>query len=266
MTSDQRQVSRKDIYVSRLEVKDKVAIVTGGAGGIGSRIARAFIEAGAKVVIASRNQRNLDKLAAELNSSGGEALAVATDACDPAQVDNLVKQTINRFGRIDILVNNAGGGAGGKAEDLTLDLWNSQIALNLTSVVICTMAVVKGMIAQKSGKIINISSVAGVRKSPGLAPYAAAKAAVNSLTKNWAPSWAPYNINVNVVAPGLTATEGIKKWRGLPPDTDADGNPLPPLTLHPKPEDVADLVLFLASPASDRITGETMLIRHFAEL
>ncbi|HJP50269.1 MAG TPA: SDR family oxidoreductase [Pseudomonadales bacterium] len=252
--------------MSSFELTDKVAIITGGAGGIGSRIARAFKEAGAKVVIASRNQENLDKLAAELNSSGGDALAVATDVCDPEQVENLVKQTIAKYGRIDILVNNAGGGAGGKAEDLTLELWNSQIALNLTSVVICTMAVIKGMIAQESGKIINISSVAGVRKSPGLAPYAAAKAAVISLTKNWAPSWVQHNINVNCVAPGLTATEGIKKWVGLPPDKDEDGNPLPPLTLHPDPEDVADLVLFLASPASDRITGETMLIRHFLEL
>ena len=252
--------------MTRFELKDKVAIVTGGAGGIGTCITRAFTEAGAKVVIASRNQANLDKLAAELNAAGGDVLAVATDVCDPAQVDNLVKQTIDRFGRIDILVNNVGGGAPVKAEDLTLDIWNSQIALNLTSVVICTMAVIKGMIAQEGGKIINISSVAGVRQSPGLAPYAAAKAGVINLTKSWAISWAPHNINVNVVAPGLTATEGIKKWRGLPPDTDADGNPLPPLTLHPDPENTADLVLFLASPASDRITGETMLIRHFYEL
>jgi 3-oxoacyl-[acyl-carrier protein] reductase len=251
--------------MGKLDLTDKVAIITGGAGGIGSRIVRAFSEAGAKVVIASRNQQNIDELAAEINSGGGDALAVATDVCDVAQVANLVKQTVDRFGRVDILVNNAGGGAPVKAED-TLDVWDSQIALNLTSVVICSMAVIKGMIAQKSGKIINISSVAGVRKSPGLAPYAAAKAAVNSLTKNWASSWAPYNINVNCVAPGLTATEGIKKWRQLPSETDEEGNPRPPLTLHPNPEDTADLVLFLAAPASDRITGETMLIRHFAEL
>ena len=251
--------------MGKFELKDKVAIVTGGAGGIGSHIVRAFSEAGAKVVIASRNQENLDKLAAQINSEGGEALAVATDVCDVAQVNDMVRQACDKFGRVDILVNNAGGGAPVKAED-TLDVWDGHIALNLTSVVNCTMAVIKGMIDQKSGKIINISSVAGVRKSPGLAPYAAAKAAVNSLTKNWASSWAPYNINVNCVAPGLTATEGMKKWRRLPPEIDEDGNPLPPLTLHPKPEDTADLVLFLASPASDRITGETMLIRHFNEL
>lgn len=251
--------------MGKLELKDKVAIVTGGAGGIGTCIVRSFNEAGAKVVIASRNQENIDKLAAEINSAGGQALAIATDVCDRAQVENMVKQTVDKFGRVDILVNNAGGGAAAKAED-TLDVWDSQIALNLTSVVNCSMAVIKGMIAQKSGKIINISSVAGVRKSPGLASYAAAKAAVNSLTKNWASSWAPYNININCVAPGLTATEGIKKWRALPDENDEQGNPKPPLTLHPKPEDTAELVLFLAAPESDRITGETMLIRHFAEL
>lgn len=252
--------------MTQFELNDKVAIVTGGAGGIGSRIAKAFAEAGAKVVIASRNQGNLDRVAAEINAAGGEALGIGADVCNPEQVENLVKQTIDKFGRIDILVNNAGGGAAVKAEDLTLKIWNDQIALNLTSVVICTMAVVKGMIAQKSGKIINISSVAGVKCSPGMAPYAAAKAGVISLTKSWAPAWVAHNINVNTVAPGLTATEGIKKWVGLPPDTDSDGNPLPALMIHPDPENVADLVLFLASPASDKITGETMLIRHFREL
>ncbi len=243
---------------------DKVAIVTGGAGGIGSCIVRAFNEAGAKVVIASRNQENIDGLAAEITATGGEALAVATDVCDRDQVKHMVDATVDRFGRVDILVNNAGGGAAARAEDM-LDVFDAQIALNLTSVVNCTMAVIKGMIEQKSGKIINISSVAGVRKSPGLATYAAAKAAVNRLTKNWAPSWAQYNINVNCVAPGLTATDGIRKWRKMPPEHDEDGNPLPLLTLHPHPEDTADLVMFLASPASDRITGETMLIRHFNE-
>jgi 3-oxoacyl-[acyl-carrier protein] reductase len=251
--------------MEKFELRDKVAIVTGGAGGIGSHIVRAFSEAGAKVVITSRNQENLDELAAEINSAGGDALALAADVCDVAQVNDMVRKVRDKFGRVDVLVNNAGGGAPVKAED-TLDVWDGQIALNLTSVVNCTMAVIKGMIDQKSGKIINISSVAGVRKSPGLAPYAAAKAAVNSLTKNWASSWAPYNINVNCVAPGLTATEGMRKWRRLPPEIDEDGNRLPPLTLPPNPEDTADLVLFLASPASDRITGETMLIRHFNEL
>ena len=119
--------------MTRFEIKDKVAIVTGGAGGIGSHITRAFSEAGAKVVIASRNQENLDKLAAEVNASGGEVVGIATDVCQPEQVDNLVNQTIDKFGRIDILVNNAGGGQGAKAEDMTLEIWNSQIALNLTS-------------------------------------------------------------------------------------------------------------------------------------
>lgn len=253
--------------MSKFELHGKTAIVTGGAGGIGTCIAMAYAEAGANVVVASRTQANLDKVAAAIKALGRESLAIATDVCVPEQVDAMVKQVLDTFGRVDILVNNAGGGVPVKAEELTLKVWNDQMTLNLTSAVICTMAVVKPMIAQKSGKIINISSVAGVRFSPGMAPYAAAKAGLISLAKSLAPAWAEHNITVNTLAPGLTATEGIRRWKGaLPPEKNADGTPVPPLHTCPDPEHVADLALFLASPASDRITGELMVIRHSREL
>ncbi len=119
--------------MSKFDLKDKVAIVTGGAGGIGASIARAFSEAEAKVVVSSRNQENIAKVAADLKASGGESLAVAADVTIPERVDNMIAQTVNAFGRVDILVNNAGGAmAMGKPEELSLDGWNLTIAVNLT--------------------------------------------------------------------------------------------------------------------------------------
>ena len=248
--------------MSKFDLQDKIAIVTGGAGGIGSAIALAYAEAGAHVVVASRKQANLDKVAAKITSLGRESLAIATDVTVPEQVDNVVKQTVDKFGRVDIMVNNAGGALHiKKAEDLSLDEWNAGIALNLTSVFLCSVAAGKVMMQQKSGKIINISSVAGIKYSPSFAHYGAAKAGVINLTKTLADGWGQHNIHVNCIAPGLTATEGIKKMGWLPPDKDEDGNPIPPLQFAQEPEHVANLAVFLASEASDHLTGEVIPIR-----
>jgi NAD(P)-dependent dehydrogenase (short-subunit alcohol dehydrogenase family) len=248
--------------MSKFDLKDKVAIVTGGAGGIGAAIARAFSEAGAKVVVSSRNQENIDKVAAELKASGGESLAVATDVTIPEQVDNMIAKSLDTFGRIDILVNNAGGAiAMGKVVELSLDGWNATVDLNLTGTFLCAAAAGKVMIGQKSGKVINISSVAGIKGSPNMAPYAASKAGVIALTRTLALEWAPHNIHVNCIAPGLTATPGLKSAGWIPSREKEDGTQVPSL-LHPgDPERVADLALFLASPASDHLSGELIPIR-----
>jgi 3-oxoacyl-[acyl-carrier protein] reductase len=246
-------------------LQDKVAIVTGGAGGIGSRIARAFANAGAHVVIAARTQEKIDKVAAEIRSLGRESLAVATDVTDPEQVDNMVAKTVAQFGRIDIMVNNAGGAMFVKPpEELLPAEWSAAIALNLTSVFLCSAAAGKVMMEQDGGKIINVSSVAGMRLSPAFVHYGAAKAGVINLTKSLAVCWGPKNINVNCIAPGLTATEGVADW--LPPKTDKEGKPVPPLQYPPDPEHVADLAIFLASEASARISGELFPIRALTEL
>lgn len=247
------------------QLTGKVAIVTGGAGGIGSRIAKEFANQGARVVVASRGQEKLDKIVEEIKSAGSEALAIAADVTDPEQVDNMVSQTISQLGQVDIMVNNAGGAMFIKPpEELTPDEWNAAIALNLNSVFLCSTAVSKNMIERKSGKIINISSVAGMRFSPGFVHYGAAKAAVINLTKGLAVCWGPHNINVNCIAPGLTATEGVADW--LPPKTQKDGSPVPPLQFPPDPEHVAQLAVFLASSASERISGELFPIRALGEL
>jgi len=246
----------------KLEMRDKVAIVTGGAGGIGTCIASAFAKAGANVVVVSRNLENLEKVAAELKTLGSESLSISADVCDPQQVDSMVKQTMDRFGRIDILVNNAGGALHVKnPEELTPDEWKEGIALNLTSPFLCSMAAGKVMMQQESGKIINISSVAGIKGTSTMIHYAAAKAGVMNMTLSLANAWAQYNINVNCIAPGLTATPGLKNRGWIPSDKNEDGTPVPPLLIPQNPEEVANLALFLASSLSDNISGETIPIR-----
>ena len=242
------------------ELEGKVAIVTGGAGGIGSRIARRFANAGAKVVVAGRTLAKLEVAAREI---GG--LAVTTDVTQSDQVDHLIAATIDRFGTIDVMVNNAGGAMYVKQpEDLLPEEWNNAIALNLTSVFLCSTAAAKVMKSNDGGRIINVSSVAGIRMSPAFVHYGAAKAGVINLTKSLAALWGPHHINVNCIAPGLTATEGVAQW--LPPTTDKNGAAVPPLELPPDPEHVADLATFLASEASARISGELFPIRALTEL
>jgi NAD(P)-dependent dehydrogenase (short-subunit alcohol dehydrogenase family) len=242
----------------------KVALITGGSSGIGKCIALTYAEAGANVVVASRKQENLDKVVAEIKALGRESLAVATDVKIPEQVDNMVKQTVDYFGRLDIMINNAGRGISTQPQEISIKEWNHILALNLTGVFLGCIAAGKVMIEQKQGKIINIASTAGVKGSPGMIHYSVAKAGVIMLTKNLAASWAEHNINVNCIAPGLTATEGVIRWGILPPDKNEDGTPIPRLLRPPIPQNIADLALFLASSASDKITGELLIIRsHF---
>jgi len=242
----------------------KVALITGGSRGIGKSIAMTFAEAGANVVIASRTQKYIDRTAVKIRELGRESLAIATDVCIPEQVDNMVKQTVDNFGRLDIMINNAGSGIATEPQEISIKEWNDIIALNLTGVFLGCIAAGKVMIEQKHGKIINIASTAGVKGSPGMLHYSVAKAGVIMLTNNLAASWAEHNINVNCIAPGLTATERVINWGILPPDKNEDGTPVPRLLRPAVPKNIADLALFLASSASDHITGELLIIRgHF---
>jgi NAD(P)-dependent dehydrogenase (short-subunit alcohol dehydrogenase family) len=246
-------------------LEGKVAIITGGAGGIGSRIAQAYTEAGAKVVIASRNQEKLDFIVDKLQAIGGEAMAVATDVTVPEAVDNMVAKTIEAYGSVDILVNNAGGAMFVKPpEELKPEQWNAAIALNLTSVFLCSQAVGRHMIKACGGRIVNISSVAGMRLSPSFVHYGAAKAGVINLTKSLAVCWGPHNIHVNCIAPGLTQTEGVAQW--LPDRTNEDGSPVARLDYPPETENVAELALFLGSDLCRHISGELIPIRALYEL
>jgi NAD(P)-dependent dehydrogenase (short-subunit alcohol dehydrogenase family) len=253
--------------MSKFGLEGKTAIVTGGAGGIGSCICKEYARAGANVVVASRNQENIDTVAKELQGLGAKTLAVATDITAPAETETMIERTVSEFGRVDIIVNNAGGGTTmKKAEDTPYDEWVRIVDFNLTGTFNCCMAAGKQMIEQKGGKIINISSVAGTKGNPGMLHYSAAKAAVISLSNNLSFMWIEHNINVNTILPGLIATPAMRKWKVIPPDTDEDGNAVPRLSLPPEPEEVADLALFLASEASDSITGEAIPIRRWLKM
>jgi NAD(P)-dependent dehydrogenase (short-subunit alcohol dehydrogenase family) len=248
--------------MSSFDLQGKTAIVTGGAGGLGRSMVATLAAAGANVVVASRNQENISKIADAINQKGQSALAIAVDITNEDQVDSLIEQTVAAFGSVDIIVNNAGRwGKSHKAEDTPLDEWRDVVEQNLTGVLIPCLAAGKQMIKQGAGKIINISSTAGSKGNPGQLHYSAAKAGVISLTNNLAFMWAPHNINVNCILPGLTATDELKGYGIIPTSPDKNGKEVPRLNLPPGPEDVANLTLFLASPASDALTGELYPIR-----
>ena len=249
--------------MSSFRLDGKTAIITGGAGGLGRSMVMQYAEAGANVVVASRNVEACEEMAEKVRGEGSKALALSVDITSEEQVEEMVARTVTEFGALDIIINNAGRWGKGhpKAEETPLDEWVDIVEKNLTGCFICCMAAGRQMVKQQSGKVINISSTAGSKGNPGQLHYSAAKAGVISLTNNLAMMWAPSNINVNCILPGLIATDELRTYNIIPPDTDKEGNPVPRLSLTPEPENVADLAVFLGSPASDALTGELYPIR-----
>ena len=247
------------------ELKNKVIIVTGAAGGIGTEISRECASAGATVVLVGRTKETLEALQTDLGDV--PTLAVPTDITDVDSVQAMVDATVEAYGRIDVIINNAAGGAMPKnPEDIPDDEWARVMDFCLTGTFYCCRAVGKQMIKQQDGKVINISSTAGTKGNPMMLHYSAAKAGVLSMTNNLAFMWAKHNICVNAVVPGLIATPQMVKWGVIPPDVTEDGEPVPRLSLPPGPEYVAAMCRFLASPASDMITGEAIPVRAWAPM
>ncbi len=244
----------------QIDLSNKVAIITGGATGIGKATALEFAQAGADVVIASRKQANLDKTAEEIRALGRQCLAIATDVRIPEQVDNMVKQTVDKFGKLDILVNNAGASFVSPAEKISPNGWDTVININLKGTFLCSRAAGLVMIPQKKGKIVNIASIAGVSGDPGMAHYGAAKAGIINLTRSLSLEWAKYDINVNAIAPGFIETEGVKAQMILTPEELERQKNLSRLEKAGQPEDIAHMVIFLASELSNHITGETFIV------
>ncbi len=247
--------------MSQFDLPGKVAIITGGGSGIGESIAKEYAKAGAKVVLASRKQENLDRVVSEIKAAGGEALAVVTDVRVPEQVENAVKQAVDTFGRLDIMVNNAGASFPVKVEELSPNGWDVIVNINLKGVFLGSTAAARVMIPRKSGKIINISSVAGMNGSPRMAHYGAAKAGVINLTKTCSVEWAEHNINVNCIAPGMIETEGVRAQNILTVEKAGEDTATPALRLPGKVEDISSLATFLASGAADHISGEIFVVR-----
>ena len=248
--------------MSRFGLDGKTAIITGGAGGLGRSMVSTFCEAGANVVVASRNLQNIEKVAVSMREKGLSAMSIQSDITDSSSIENLVAETVEAFGTLDILVNNAGRWGGNhQAEDTPLEEWHQVVNQNLTGVFIPCQIAGRQMIKQQSGKIINISSTAGSKGNPFQLHYSAAKAGVINLSNNLAYMWSKHNINVNCILPGLIATDELKGYGVIPDIVDEEGREVPPLQQTPYPEDVADLALFLASSASDALTGELYPIR-----
>jgi NAD(P)-dependent dehydrogenase (short-subunit alcohol dehydrogenase family) len=240
-------------------LKNKVALITGASRGIGEAIARGLAQAGADLAIASRKLPDLEKVAAGVTQTGRKCLPVAAHVGRTEEIQNLVKKVVGEFGRIDILVNNAATNPTlAQALDVDERAWDSIMNLNLKGLFFLSQAVARVMKEKGGGKIINVSSIAGI--SPDLLPiYSISKAAVIMATKVMAMQWAPYNIRANCIAPGLTKTKFSEAlWNN--PDILKPAMALTPMGRVGEPEEMVGAVLYLASDASSYVTGQVIAI------
>jgi 3-oxoacyl-[acyl-carrier protein] reductase len=242
--------------VRRMKLKDRVAIITGAARGIGKAIALTFIREGAKVALADIDQRQLEALRNEIEKRKGESISLSCDITKSPEVQEMVNQVKKVFGRIDILVNNAGIIRRGTIETVTEEDWDRVIAVNLKGTFNCCKATYETMKQQRYGKIVSISSISGklgdITSAPGYGP---SKAGIDALSKTLAKQLAPYGINVNVVSPHAIETEMSAQWSEERRKEIIASIPLGRLG---KPEDVAEAVLFLVSDGASFITGEIL--------
>ena len=238
----------------------KVAVITGGGRGIGEGIARSLASAGAKIVVAARRTEEVEAVARQIRTDGGEAIAVTTDVTDDAAVDALARAAMDHFGSLSIWVNNAGGSpARMPMTELSRQAWDDCIALNQTAVWIGIVTAARYM---ETGSIINISSGAGTGPVPGSGHYGAAKAATNSLTQTASAELAP-RIRVNGIAPGAVPTEIFRKAVGIESEADLEAAEVAwniPMGRFGTPLDMGACAVFLCSEAASWITGETIRV------
>lgn len=238
-----------------MKLENKVALVTGGAQGIGRAIALLLVREGAKVAISDVNLARVQETSEEIQAQGREALAVGGNVANAQEAEAMVQKTMEKFGRIDILVNNAGITRDQVLLRMKEEDWDSVLSVNLKGIFNCTKAALRPLLKQKGGKIINIASVTGQMGNAGQANYAASKAGVIGFTKSIAREYASRNIQVNAVAPGFIDTA---MTQAIPQkDRDFLIQQIPAGRLG-TPEDIAEAVVFLASPAADYITGQVL--------
>jgi NAD(P)-dependent dehydrogenase (short-subunit alcohol dehydrogenase family) len=239
----------------------KTALVTGGGRGLGAQIARGFAEAGANVVLCSRKVDACIEMSQELEALGVKSIGLKCDVTNPEEIKQVVKETVDQFGTIDILVNNSGASWGEKVVDMPYEAWQKVLDVNITGTFLMSQEVGKIMIKQGSGKILNIASVAGLG---GTHPdfmdtigYNTSKGAVITFTKDLAAKWGQYNINVNAIAPGFFPTKMSNVLIEHGRDYILNSTPLNRLGSE---EDLKGVALFLASKASDYVTGDIILV------
>ncbi|WP_043097283.1 3-oxoacyl-[acyl-carrier-protein] reductase [Kallotenue papyrolyticum] len=242
----------------RIDLSNKVAIVTGASRGIGRAIALALAAAGANVVVNYRGQQAAaEEVVAAIGAAGGQALAVQGDVAQAVDVERLVKTTLDAWGRVDILVNNAGITRDNLLLRMKDEEWDAVFATNLRGAYLLTKAVLRPMMKARWGRIINIASVVGLTGNAGQANYAAAKAGLIGFTKTVAREMASRGITANVVAPGYVETDITG---GLSDEIKAAALRSIPLERFGRPADVAPAVVFLASDAAGYITGQTLAV------
>jgi 2-deoxy-D-gluconate 3-dehydrogenase len=237
------------------DLTGKVAIVTGGNGGIGLGMARGLAQAGAAVAVAGRQAGKSAAAVKELGTLGAKAIAVEVDVRSEASCREMVARTVDRFGRLDILVNNAGTNIRKRPEEYSLDEYNTVLETNLTSAFLCSQAVYPHMVRAGGGKVINIGSMMSIFGAAFTTPYAASKGGIVQMTKAMATAWAKDKIQVNAVLPGWIDTDLTRKAREQVQGLHDRVVARTPAGRWGTPEDHAGIAVFLASAASDFITG-----------
>ena len=242
----------------------RVGLIAGGGGGIGSALAVALAEAGARVAIAGRSAERLEAAAEAVRQAGSECLPVTADLTDASQADDVVARTVDRFGRLDIIINAIGGGAGKvlyPAESYPLDAWDWIFELNVRSTLLATQAAVRAMVAAgRGGRVLNISSVrAQLGINAGYSAYVAAKGAISSLTRQWATEWAKHGITVNAIAPTFVDTPQVAMLLDDPAFKAGIVSRIP-LGRVGGTQDLVGPVLFFCSDASSFVTGQILAI------
>ena len=237
------------------DLKGRAALVTGGNGGIGLGMARGLARAGAAVAIAGRDEKKNAEAAKELRSLGAQVVGLSVDVRKESSCQSMVSQAAEKLGRLDILVNNAGMNIRKPPESLSLEDWNAVMETNLTSAFICSQAAYPHLKKSGHGKVINIGSMMSIFGAAYLAPYAASKAGIVQLTKALAAAWAKDNIQVNAVLPGWIDTALTRHARQEVAGLHERVLARTPAARWGEPADLAGIAVFLASPASDFITG-----------
>jgi len=249
------------MHVNELfDISGKTAIVTGGGRGIGEMIAEGFAEAGANIVVCSRREENCKEVSERLKGQYSiKTLALKCDVTNPEDIKNVVGKTVEEFGGIDILVNNSGATWGAPVDDMPIEAFQKVMNVNVLGTFLMSQAVGKVMTNQKSGKIINIASVAGLKGTKGMDTigYNSSKGAVITFTKDLAVKWGERGIYVNAIAPGFFPTKMTKVFIERRKNSIGSGTPIQKIGL---PDDIKGVALLLASNASNYITGETIVV------
>lgn len=242
------------------KLEGQTAIVTGGGRGLGAQIAKGFAEAGANVVVCSRNLEICQEMSEEIKQLGVDSLAFKCDVTNANDIKKVVEETIEHFGTIDILVNNSGATWGAPVEDMPIEAWEKVLNVNITGTFLMSQAVGKVMIKQNSGKIINIASIAGFGGTPPFMQtigYNTSKGAIMTFTKDLAVKWGQYNINVNAIAPGFFPTKMSQVIIEKGKNQILEGTPLNRLG---EDSDLKGAALFLASKAADYVSGDILTV------